>query len=145
MTPERSVKDSELSILIVDDNPHYADLLRRILDKGLGYKNIRVMNNTEEAHNAIKQEPNRYRMLFIDFNFPSGMNGGELLGILARSKFLDDKVAFLITSDLTDDNVQRAQKAGAIGVISKPFDREEIARQISIAQRDAELDQEESF
>lgn len=137
--------DPALPILIVDDNHQYAQLLRRILESGFGFNNITAVNDTKEAQQLISNEPNRFRLLFIDYNFPSGFSGGELLQDLKNEKLLDDKAAFLITSEPSPNNVDQAATAGALGVVVKPFNRVDLAVKIDKAVRFLDLSSGESF
>ena len=136
------VKDKTIPILIVDDNTHYAQLLRRILESGFGFNNIISVSDTNEAKNLINNEPDKFKMLFIDYNFPSGDTGGELLQSLSSHDLLQGKAAFLITSEPSNQNVQQASLAGAVGVLVKPFNRNDLEQKIEKALRllDSEID-----
>lgn len=144
MKPDNE-KQPETSILIVDDNPQFAGLLRRILDAGFGYKDITLMHSLEEAYRAISSDPEKFSMLFVDFRFPEGGNGGEFLERLKSKDLLQDKVAFLITSEPTVENQRQAMRAGASGVVGKPFDRASLEQQLSKVRRRIETDSSDNF
>ena len=137
--------NNTMPILIVDDNPQYAQLLRRILESGFGFKNITSLSGTQQAHDLIKEQPGHFKMLFVDYNFPDGHSGGELLENLSKEKLLDGKAAFLITSEPSNRNVEQASLAGALGVVVKPFDRADLEIKIGKALRHIEGDEVESF
>jgi CheY-like chemotaxis protein len=139
------VTNPNTSVLIVDDNPQYADLLRRILSGGFGYRNITVVHDTEEAFRLIGGDPEKFQLMFVDYRFPEQQTGGELLTRLKACGFMKERVAFLITSEPTVENQKQAQKAGAAGVVAKPFDREKLRLQIAKAERDEKLDNVDSF
>jgi len=141
----RGIKDAQTEIMIVDDNPNYSYLLSKMLSGVFGYQRITVLSSVESAFEAIRAEPVRYKLLFIDYKFPSGVTGGDLLKMLALHNLLKDKVAFLVTSDPTVDNVNEALAAGAIAVVAKPFDREELRAQLEKAERALLSDGVESF
>lgn len=122
--------DKTLPILIVDDNVQYAQLLRRILENGFGFTNITSLPDSHEAKELIMKEPDRFKMLFIDFNFPTGYSGGQLLQELSNAHLLDGKAAFLITSEPSTNNVEQASLAGALGVVVKPFNRADLELKI---------------
>ena len=140
-----NIINSETPILIVDDNVQFANLLKRILQGAFGYKDITMLEDSEAAFSLISSDPQKFKLLFIDFNFPSGTTGGELLTRLAAESLLKDKAAFLITSEPSSENVNQAKKAGAVGVVAKPFDRQELQRQIERADRQLQVDQGEYF
>ncbi len=138
-------KDPQTPILIVDDSSQYTVVLSKILKNAFGYKNISSVDSPEKALALIADQPEKFKMLFIDFNFPSGTTGGNLLEQLKAKDALKDKCAFLITSEPTVENVKQASNAGAVGVVAKPFDREELKKQLDKAQRLSQTKQADSF
>lgn len=137
--------DPSAPVLIVDDNVQYAQLLKRILQSGFGFSSITVVDSPENALNVINQEPSYFRLLFVDYQFPGGLTGGDLLGYLKEKKMLEGKAAFLITADPTMDNLKQAMAAGAKGVVAKPFDRQELKKQLQKAERSMEMKEDDSF
>lgn len=140
---KQSIISPETPVLIVDDNPQYTLVLKKMLQAAFGYQNITSVESTEEAFDLLKAEPDRFRLLFVDYMFPSGDGGGALLRKLNQDSLLQGKVAFLITSEPTIDNMKEALSAGAQGVVAKPFDREGLRRQIEKAERAMQV--KESF
>jgi DNA-binding NtrC family response regulator len=141
----QGIKSPDTGILIVDDNPQYSFVLAKMLRAGFGYHNITTAASVEEGYKLISEQPGRFRLLFIDYQFPSGASGGELLRKLNIHNLLSGKIAFLITSDPTVDNVGEAMAAGALGVVAKPFDREALRVQLDKAQRAVIAASAESF
>jgi DNA-binding NtrC family response regulator len=133
------------SVLIVDDNPQYASLLERILSQALGYKDVVTVTSTDAARELIHKENERFDILFVDYNFPEGECGGSLLKYLKENGMLENRTAFLITSEPTLENQREALDAGAMGVVAKPFDRTMIRAQIEKAERALEVEEKESF
>jgi CheY-like chemotaxis protein len=129
------IDNKDLPILIVDDNVQYAQLLKRILESGFGFSNVTSLPGTKEAKELIQEQPERFKMLFVDYNFPDGVSGGELLEHLSKGKLLDGKAAFLITSEPSNQNVEQASQAGALGVVVKPFNRGDLELKIAKALR----------
>jgi CheY-like chemotaxis protein len=119
----------------VEDSVHYAKVLRRLLEHGLGYTNITHVERTFEAMELIQNEPDRFHVLFVDYNFPTGDNGGTFLESLKARNLIGNKVAFLITSEPSLDKLEQATRAGAVGVVAKPFDRQQLTQQIERAKR----------
>ena len=140
-----STKDPNTPILIVDDNPQYAQVLTRMLEGGFGFTDITAVSDTATGLALMKASPSRFRLLFIDFRFPSGETGVELLRRLASAGLLAGKVAFLITSEPTPENLKEAVECGALGVVAKPFDRAELTRQLDKAERALQVAAAESF
>ncbi len=141
----KPINTTDTPILIVDDNLQYSQLLRRMLQHGFGYQNITTVNSLEEGYSLVSGEPERFQMVFVDFRFPGGETGGDFLKRLQTEKLLDDKVAFLVTSEPSVENVKQAASAGAVGVVAKPFDRDELKKQIEKAERVVKARDTESF
>ena len=135
----------DTEVLIVDDSAQYATVLTKMLTHGFGLKKITHWLSSEDALTRLTENPNQYRLLFVDFRFPSGFTGGELLAELRKRGVLEGKVAFLITSEPTAENVKQAVQAGAFGIVAKPFDRAELKRQLEKAERFTAGEQAESF
>ena len=133
------------SVLIVDDSTQYAAVLTRLLSGVFGFKDITTVDNTKQAYDLVQANPERFRLMFVDYNFPDGHTGGELLARLNQSKLMQERVAFLITSEPTPENLKQATSAGALGVVAKPFDRAELKNQIDKARQRIQTDNAESF
>lgn len=127
--------NANMPILIVDDHPQYVKVLSTVLMNTFGYREVYSVESTEEAFSLISDDPDRFRLLFIDYNFPSGVSGGELLRKLGEKNLLEGKVVFLITADPSIEKVNEARKAGALGVVAKPFDTEALREQLEKAER----------
>lgn len=139
------ISDASNPVLIVDDNVQYVQVLTMMLKGVFGYKDITSVNSLEQGFSQVSTTPDKFKLIFVDFRFPSGGTGVELLQKLSREKLLDGKVSFLITSEPSVDNVKAAQAAGAIGLVAKPFDRQELQRQLEKAKRLLEVSQGDSF
>ena len=118
--------------LIVDDSVSYAAVLKKILEAGLGIQSVQHCVELSTAEQLIRANPNEFSLLFVDYRFPTGGTGVELLEKL-RGVLPPESVQFLITSEPTPENVKRALAAGASGVVSKPFDRKQLALQLARA------------
>lgn len=140
-----TVSDPHLPILIVDDSSQYTAVLQKMLSSGFGYENVTWIESPEEALERLKEEGAPWKLLFIDFNFPGGMSGGRLLQELQFEGALEGRIAFLITSDPTPENMQEATTAGALGVIAKPFDREALRKQLEKAENHLRTENMEGF
>lgn len=140
-----SLQDPGIPILIIEDNVHYAKVLMRLLEGGLGYTNITAVESTTDALGLITAEPERFKVLFVDFNFPTGDTGGVFLEKLKANSLLEGKIAFLITSEPSVENIKQATAAGAAGVVAKPFDREQLVFQIERAKRMIYADSQDYF
>jgi len=124
------------SILICDDEEIMRDVLDTILS-GAGYR-VQLARTGEEAIEEYTQRP--YDVVLMDVSMP-GIGG---LTALERLVEIDAEAAVLmITAYATFDTAISAWEKGAVGVIRKPFQNEQIlalvARAIKIRRKDEEL------
>src|ERR1700748_2583657 len=73
------MKDARL--LLVDDEPPLADLLKKYLER-LGYI-VDACNSAEDALTKFEADPEQYALVLTDLTLPS-MNGEELLDRMRR-------------------------------------------------------------
>ena len=123
-------------ILICDDEEIMRDVLDTILS-GAGYR-VQLARTGEEAIEEYTQRP--YDVVLMDVSMP-GIGG---LTALERLVEIDAEAAVLmITAYATFDTAISAWEKGAVGVIRKPFQNEQIlalvARAIKIRRKDEEL------
>lgn len=135
-TPEKTsivsydapIAGGELSlgkILIVDDSRMSRNILRNILEKA-GYSIIGEASNGVEAVEVFREcGPD---LVTLDITMP------QMDGLEALTKILEidaDAKAIMITAAGQQDKLIKALKAGAKRFISKPFNEDEILKNIS--------------
>lgn len=125
---------SPFDILLVEDEPADANLVRLALKEGKVYSNLHhVVDGVEalsflrcEGEHAGKPKPD---LILLDINMPR-MNGRELLQALkADPQLAAIPVVMLTTSDVERDVVE-SYKLGASGYITKPVDIEQFINAI---------------
>jgi response regulator RpfG family c-di-GMP phosphodiesterase len=108
--------DSNVEILIVEDSPLEAEMLRRCLDKA-GYR-ITLTKNGEEGLLAARA---RCPALVVsDINMPV-MNGYDLCRRIKYDEVLWNIPVILLTSLSEPENIIQAINAGTDSYITKPF------------------------
>lgn len=137
--------NKDKSVLIVEDNVQYATVLEKILKGFFSFENIEIAENIDTAFDKINENKDKFQLLFIDYHFPEGKTGGELLAKLNEENLLENKSSFLITAEPDADNAREAMNQGVVGVIAKPFDRKQIEIQLKKAERINLMDESESF
>ena len=113
------------TVMIVDDELFFRELLRDILQK----KGFTVVAEATDGTDAVaKYRSHRPEITIMDI-FMADKNGidatKEIISIDRNAKVL------ISTAIDFDDNVEFALKAGAKGVISKPFIADEITEAIN--------------
>jgi two-component system chemotaxis response regulator CheY len=113
---------SKVKILVVDDSTAMRRLIRRAIRQS-GYVNVDV----EEAENGTqaleKFQTFLPHLVLSDWNMPE-MNGIELLQTL-NGKYSQVNLGF-ITSQITQEMRIKAEQAGALFFLSKPFSTEQL-------------------
>lgn len=114
-------------ILVVDDSKAMRMIVKRTLKAaGFGAYDVEEATNGAEAYKIITADAPK--LVLSDWNMPD-MSGYELL-LKLRSE--DVKVPFgMITTEGTPDMRAKAQEAGALFLIAKPFTADEFARALA--------------
>src|SRR3989338_9345699 len=116
MTEPTSPTGAQPEILIVEDSPVEAEMLRRILVRA-GYR-VMLAKNGEEGLQALREHP--CALVMSDINMPL-MDGYEL----CRTIKLDEKLwsipVILVTMLSEPKDIIRALEVGADGYITKPY------------------------
>lgn len=120
---EQVEKDSPV-ILVIDDEAEILGLLNRYLTRK-GYQVYTASNLEEGRKQLLKIKPS---MMFLDVNLPDG-NGLKELPIF-KSNSPSVEVIMMSAFDHTEAR-QKAQRNGAKGFLSKPFNLEAINQLLS--------------
>ncbi|WP_346894089.1 response regulator [uncultured Roseibium sp.] len=103
-------------ILLVDDSSTVRRLVEKILKKSIFDLRIDHAEDGASAIEAIKEKD--YRIIFTDFNMPN-MSGIELAERLAA--YQGDADVILMSTEMSDELDQAAQRVGARAFLRKPF------------------------
>ena len=113
-----------IKILIVEDNKINQILLKKILTKYDA--KITVASNGKEAISAVEKD--YFDLIFMDINLPE-MNGFEAAKYIKTkiNNVLKQQIPIVaLTAAVTEDEKNKAEKAGMAFFISKPFKENEI-------------------
>jgi two-component system, OmpR family, response regulator ArlR len=111
-----------MRILIVDDDVHLLDALKRVLE----------MNKFEvdcscKADQAITMLASKeYDFVLVDYKMP----GNDGIWFMENARFPSKTRVLLITAYVNRDVINRMFALGASGYLIKPFDEEELMRNI---------------
>ncbi|MBI4984908.1 MAG: response regulator [Rhodocyclales bacterium] len=118
-------------ILLVEDEPADAKLVRSALKESRVYCNLHHVADGVEALAFLRRTGGNYRqaprpdLILLDLNMPR-MNGREFLAaVKADGDLVGIPVVVLTTSDVERD-VVASYKLGAAGYITKPVDMEQF-------------------
>lgn len=110
-------------ILVVDDEESLRNLVRRILI-GAGF-DVDLAHSGQDALDALAQED--FDLLVSDIVMP-GMSGHELVGTLRLSK--PDLPIVVVTGQNDLDTAMATLRAGAAGMVLKPFSAKELLGEV---------------
>ncbi len=108
-----------LEILILDDDVDVAEALADILE--LHGHNVTIVHNGKNAIEAFTN--NDFDVGFFDVRMP-GMNGVE--SFIEIKKIKPDAKVFMMTGFSVEQLLEQALEHGALGVLRKPFDADEL-------------------
>ena len=114
------------SILVVDDEPAVAEMLRDIFEAE-GYAVDGASNGGDALMLASLSRPDA---IILDIKLPD-TTGAE---VLARIQELDDSIPVVMLSGSDDEDTARALlKAGAMDYIRKPFKFDQLLQAVTLA------------
>lgn len=108
------------TILVVDDSGLARRLMRQALE-GAGYHVEEASDGVQALERYVIKRPD---LVLLDMV----MNGMYGLEVLTKLRELDPKAAVLVaTADIQKSTRQLVRDAGAVGLINKPVNKEELA------------------
>ncbi len=110
--------DHTPSVLIVDDQPKLARLVRELFLR-LGFHDVDTVGDSSEAVEALKAK--RYGLMLVDLDLEP-LDGIQLLRQVRATKEFQD-IGFILTeATVTFENVSAAHFAGVDAFLLKPYD-----------------------
>ena len=122
------MKTPEKSILIVDDEPGFHDMLRYLLEP-LGFI-VHSAHDGLEGLECVRRQ--NYDIIFLDVHMPK-MRGPELLKIIKELKPMQFVVMMSSGSDPRQVLEQTAKELGAMACLFKPFEISQVLETIQHA------------
>ncbi len=109
-----------LKLLVVEDSAINQQVSIEMLEK-MGHL-VDVVDNAEEG--LIMLQRNNYDLLFLDYHLP-GMDGFQLIQQWNNTQKIP---VVMVTADLTDEVLLKAQKHNVTDVIAKPFSQQTLSK-----------------
>ncbi|MCY7294163.1 EAL domain-containing protein [Alteromonas sp. a30] len=116
---------SDLSVLIVEDDLHIAELASRILKPNY---EVETVHTGLTAVNTYR--PGKFDIVLLDVQLPE-MSGGEVLEHIM--KLSPRQAVVIMTAHGGSDLAEELMIAGAVDFIQKPFKAEQLRKVMSIA------------
>ncbi len=127
-------------ILIVEDNPHDAELFIRALKKKNLANNIYVAVNGEEAHSFIfskgefvnRRNSKSLKVVFLDLKLPK-ISGLQVLKEIKNNQGTAQTPVVVVSSSAEYTDIKKAYDLGANGYVVKPLDFNDFQTTMSAA------------
>jgi len=117
--------NSEITILIVDDNPVNVKMEQVVLEKA-GYCTAGTTDGEVCFDMAKKQNPD---LILLDINMPN-ISGIEICKTLKKNKGTADIPVIFVTASTDDDTLQEAFESGGSDYVRKPVNKIELLARI---------------
>ena len=111
-------------VLVIDDEPAYRNAIRRVLF-GAGYQLEFAADGFQAGVKISNWKPD---VITLDLSMP-GLDGFEVLSFIRQQPELA-AVRILVISGLGAEELARARALGADATLAKPFDNDELLRQV---------------
>ena len=113
-------------ILIVDDEPEVAEVLKDVLEELFGYS-VTVRTNSLDALAFLRRQPNRFDLVIADLTMPH-LTGDQLAREVGTIR--KDLPVILMTGFSEEFNDERCRQLGIAGFLLKPPLSSELARKV---------------
>jgi CheY-like chemotaxis protein len=124
-----------MKFLIVDDSRAVQSIIKRILEN-TGYREIELRTALSGDQALEILEGWKPDLILTDWHMP-GMTGLELLQTIRQLGMLDIKVGF-VTTESSARHLDEAHRNGAVFVVNKPFNTEELKHAVLSVLQDAD-------
>ena len=127
-TRRKAGEAAALSILVVEDEPHLASLLKHVLANE-GFK-VRIAKNRDEIvaefHRAVRPD-----LVLLDVLLPD-IDGFDVLLKMRQHPILKTLPVMMLTAKATRDAVLKGLVGGADGYITKPFEIDILIKAVNV-------------
>ena len=127
------MKPMRKKVLIVDDSDTDRDVLKNILRSDY---NVIEANSGFAALGVIAEKKKELDAIFLDISMPV-FNGFAVLEKIKEKK-ISNICVFMITSEATKENVEKAAGYHIAGFIKKPYDADDIIERLKEALEECE-------
>ncbi len=124
--PMDDVKPRMKKILIMEDDPHQARLMQRLLERA-DYQIMIESNGESGLRAALLSRPD---LILLDMGLPD-LDGQTVAGVLKASDILSKIPLVVVTAWPQDTAAAIAKAYGCDGYISKPVHAREFAAQVA--------------
>ncbi len=121
-------KNSQKSILVIDDEEDIRSLLKNFFDS-LGYRTMVAADLNQTVFVLNREQPD---IVFLDIVLP-GVNGLEILKLIKRLN--QDIIVVMMSGYATESKAKYALDLGAFDYMNKPFDMSHVKNMLNMINR----------
>jgi CheY-like chemotaxis protein len=123
-----------IDILVVEDNPGDARLIKEILNENKFYNSLYIVNDGVEAMSFLRNEGKysivpKPNLIILDLNLPR-KDGREVLAEIKGDEDLRHIPIVIMTISQAEEDIQKTYKLHANCYITKPIDLNEFIKVI---------------
>lgn len=96
------------AILVVEDDPHFSELVGRVLSPRHGFPSVVLTRSLSEALNALNDQV--FGLVFLDLNLPDSKGLATLSRLLPRTR---EAQILVMTGEVDEDRALQAMREGA--------------------------------
>lgn len=124
----KTAEAAKLAILVIEDEPHLASLLKHVLaNEGFG---VRTAKNRDEIVAELRRAPHP-DLVLLDVSLPD-VDGFEVLLKMRQHPVLKTLPVVMLTAKATRDAVLKGLAGGADGYITKPFEIDVLVKAVNV-------------
>ena len=124
------MKEQELDILLVEDNPNDAELTQRALRKTEIGARLLVARDGAEAIERVLTEGLRPRVIFLDLKLPK-IDGMEVLRRIRADERTKQIPVVVLTSSQEERDINESYKLGVNSYVVKPVEFDKFYKTVS--------------
>jgi CheY-like chemotaxis protein len=121
------MSDNKLDVLIVEDNPGDAYIIKEMLKDLKLNLSITVAEDGQQALEILRVKSGTPNLVILDLNLPK-INGFEVLSYMKASPTLALIPVVVMTGSLRSEDEQRSREMGAVDYCIKPATADEMER-----------------
>ncbi|MEP7362805.1 MAG: response regulator [Acidobacteriota bacterium] len=112
-----------MKVLIVDDNPHEARLLRQAMETVAMVEFTHIAEGSEAIALLSSMEPSRFDLILLDWKL-LGIQGDQLAKVYLSRPDRDPRIPLVFTSSAIPPDIQFQLQQLGCTVLTKPMDLE---------------------
>jgi CheY-like chemotaxis protein len=125
-----NMKEQELDILLVEDNPNDAELTQRALRKTEIGARLLIARDGAEAIERVLTEGLRPRVIFLDLKLPK-IDGMEVLRRIRADERTKQIPVVVLTSSQEERDINESYKLGVNSYVVKPVEFDKFYKTVS--------------